>query len=253
MTTFGLGDTFLYLVKGLLAGASSEVHVNGHFTKEIPITRGVHQGCPLSPLIFSLSTQPLMDYLQVKQGSGELDGVRILDNLTICHHLFADNIGVIIPTTEESSNKLQTILKLYKTVFGAKLNVSKSIIIPLVIPTTPPWLANTSCKISASGKVQKYLGSPIGRNLKSSQLHDFCLDRISKRRKGWANGLLSFTGRVLLIQHVLQSISIYHMMYIETPIGTTKYINCLLKDFLWGTFEDGSTWKIPLITWKRLT
>lgn len=44
LTKIGLGGTFLMLVKGLLVGAISKVHVNGRFTKEIPITRGVCQG-----------------------------------------------------------------------------------------------------------------------------------------------------------------------------------------------------------------
>lgn len=52
----GLGGKFLTLVRGLLLRAASKVHMNGHFTQEIPITRGVWQGCPLSPLIFALST-----------------------------------------------------------------------------------------------------------------------------------------------------------------------------------------------------
>lgn len=60
-------------------------------------------------------------------------------------------------------------------------------------------------------------------------------------------------GRVLLIQHILQSITIYHMTYIETPIGTTKHIKRLFKDFVWGTSDDGSTWKVPLISCERLT
>lgn len=36
----GLDGTFLKLVQGLFAGAVSKVHINGHFTKEIPLTRG---------------------------------------------------------------------------------------------------------------------------------------------------------------------------------------------------------------------
>lgn len=52
----GLGGTFLKLVKGLLAGAISKVHINGMFTEEIPITRGVQQGDPLSSLLFALTT-----------------------------------------------------------------------------------------------------------------------------------------------------------------------------------------------------
>lgn len=46
----GLGGTFLMLVKALLTNVVSKVHVNSRFMDEIPLTRGVCQGCPLSPL-----------------------------------------------------------------------------------------------------------------------------------------------------------------------------------------------------------
>lgn len=58
----GLGDTFLELAKTLIFDASSKVHVN-IFTDENPHKHGVRQGFPLSPFLFSLATQPLMEHL----------------------------------------------------------------------------------------------------------------------------------------------------------------------------------------------
>lgn len=78
-----------------------------------------------------------MEYLEAKMTSGEVDGIRILDSLTICHKLFAYDVGVFIPTMEESFGKLQSILKLYKLASGAKLNLSKYVIVPLALPSIP--------------------------------------------------------------------------------------------------------------------
>lgn len=61
-----------------------------------------------------------MDCLQAKLGSRELDGIRITNNLTICHRLFADDVGVFIPATEQSFKKLQMIIKLYETTLSTK-------------------------------------------------------------------------------------------------------------------------------------
>lgn len=253
LTKKGLGGTILLLAKGLLARAVSKVHVNGHFTQEIPITRGVRQGFPLSLLIFALSTQPLMGYLEEKLNTRDMDGIKISNSLTICHRLFADDVGIFIPAIEAKFTKLQNILQLYEKAFRAKLNTAKSVVIPLAILVILQWLINTSCSISPPGEVQKCMGAPFGLNLKSSQIHDFCLDHISKRIKGWENRLLSFVGRILLIEHVLQSISIYHMMYMETPTNITKHINRMFKEFLWGFSKDGTTRKVLLISWKWLT
>lgn len=59
----GLGGTFLKLVQSLLSHAILKVHINDNFIAKFKVTRGVRQGCPLSPLIFSLPTQPLMELL----------------------------------------------------------------------------------------------------------------------------------------------------------------------------------------------
>lgn len=84
-------------------------------------------------------------------------------------------------------------------------------------------------------------------------MYNFCLDRIGKRISGWENRLLSFTRKVILIQHVLQSITTYHMMYTSTPVTIIQQINCLFKYFLWGFDRETKRQKIPLVAWKKLT
>lgn len=63
MAKLGLGASFIRLVRGLVEGATSKIHANGIFLDEIPVTRDVRHGCPLSPLLFAIASQPLMDYL----------------------------------------------------------------------------------------------------------------------------------------------------------------------------------------------
>lgn len=137
LENIGLGGTFLTLVKGLLVHAISKVHVNGRFMEEIPLTRGVWQGCPLSPILFVLSTQSLMDYIDHTLRTVSLEGVKIIEDITICHRLFADDLSIFIPMDEKNFANLQHILKLYEMAAGAKMNLSKTIIIPLGMSTIP--------------------------------------------------------------------------------------------------------------------
>lgn len=129
---------------------------------------------------------------------------------------------------------MQEILHLYEVASGAKMNLYKSIIIPLEVPAIPQWIHDTGCTISRPKEIQKYVGAPFGQQLKSFELHNFCLDRVSKRISSWSDKLLSFIGKVLLPQHILHNINDYHMMYMATPQGTIKKINIFFKDFLWG-------------------
>lgn len=70
-----LGSTFLELVKAWILDVSSKVHVNGLFIEDILVTRGVRQGYPLSPFLFSLATQPLMEHLQDLLDTRNLQGL----------------------------------------------------------------------------------------------------------------------------------------------------------------------------------
>lgn len=97
------------LVYGLLTGVVTKFHINRRFTKEISITRGVRQGCPLSFLLFALTMQPLMEYLQHKLSTGKIEGTKIDEELTI-YHRFANDVGIFITMDEQSFVKLQEAL-----------------------------------------------------------------------------------------------------------------------------------------------
>lgn len=57
---------------------------------------------------------------------GDIDGVKILEELTIkCHRLFVDDVGVFNTADEHSFAKLKEALSLYKMASRAKLNLEK--------------------------------------------------------------------------------------------------------------------------------
>lgn len=86
------------------------------------------------------------------------------------------------------------------------MNLAKATIIPIGLSPIPQWVHDIGCKVGSPSEVQRYLGAPIGYQVRHFDLHNYCLDKISKRISGWSNRSLLFTSRVLLIKHVLQSI-----------------------------------------------
>lgn len=56
---------------------------------------------PLSPLLFAFTMPPLMEYLEHKLATREIEGIKITENLTICHRLSANDVDVFIPAIEE--------------------------------------------------------------------------------------------------------------------------------------------------------
>ena len=54
MEGFGIGQNFIHWVKILYSNATTKIKLNGHLTSNIPLKRGVRQGCPLSSLLYVL-------------------------------------------------------------------------------------------------------------------------------------------------------------------------------------------------------
>lgn len=62
----------LYQVGLGLARRYSKLHINGLRSEAILLGRGVRQGYPLSPLLFAISTQPLMSFMDLELENGRL-------------------------------------------------------------------------------------------------------------------------------------------------------------------------------------
>lgn len=56
----GFGDTFLWVIQSLYASSTANLLINGLRSKNILLQRGMRQGCPLSPLLFTICIEPLV-------------------------------------------------------------------------------------------------------------------------------------------------------------------------------------------------
>lgn len=148
MTRLGLESGFIRLVQGLITSTASKLHLYGLFSGRDSNYTGVRQGCLLSPLIFSIIAQPLLDYLKFLLGVGCLEGLVISKDLTISYRLFADDMGLIVPTLVWAFGGTRDAIALYELASGAHLNLENLVIIPFNLPIIPLWLLNTRCKLN---------------------------------------------------------------------------------------------------------
>jgi hypothetical protein len=165
MEKLGITGKYLALVKGLVTGATAKIHINGIFSTAIPILRGVRQGDPLAPLLFAIYTQPLLAQLDKALTETTDLGVEIQGKRQICHCFFADDVGIFILAEEIAFQKLTELISMYENASGAKLNLQKSIIVPIAMTTNPNWIHSTGCIIAEPNKIIKYLGAPFAKRL----------------------------------------------------------------------------------------
>ena len=92
MKAFGIGDTFINWVKTIYANATSVLDINGFLSKQIPLNRGIRQGCPLSGLLYVLVIEVFAIQLRLNPN---IIGFKIEGEKIISAH-YLDDATIII-------------------------------------------------------------------------------------------------------------------------------------------------------------
>ncbi|KAL3679387.1 hypothetical protein R1sor_022343 [Riccia sorocarpa] len=247
-----ISHKFISMVQMLVGKGRAKVQVNGVMTETIELQRGVRQGCPISPMLFAASTQPLMKLLREAEKQGSLKGVNIPGGRPLLHKLFADDSGVCIAATEENFNTLRKIIERFERISGAKLNLSKSVILPMIIDRTTPWLLQTGCKILNTAEDTVYLGCKVGAEVEEVQHELDLTSRMGNRLAQWTNRFLTLPARILMIKHILRALPVYQLMGLGLSDKGFKRLEMQCRIFLWGEGQSGKA-KTPLVGWNRIT
>ena len=72
MSHMGFGERMSRILLLLGLGAMSHIMLNGGVTKAIPLKRSLRQGCPLSPLLFSIVTHLILVKMHELATCGEI-------------------------------------------------------------------------------------------------------------------------------------------------------------------------------------
>ena len=92
--------------------------MKGSLHEGFKLQAGVRQGCPLSPLVYGLVAEVLLDKMEL-----EVEG--------LFTRAYADYTAIILKNWEAALPKLENIFTEFNLISGLKLNYSKCIVIPL--------------------------------------------------------------------------------------------------------------------------
>ncbi|RVW70240.1 Transposon TX1 uncharacterized 149 kDa protein [Vitis vinifera] len=114
-------------MSGCLSLASYAVLVNGSVKGWVKASRGLRQGDPLSPFLFTLVAYVLSRMLLRAEERNMLEGFRVGRNRTRVSHLqFADDTIFFSNTREEDLQTLKSLLLVFGHISGLKVNLDKS-------------------------------------------------------------------------------------------------------------------------------
>ena len=83
-------------IMGCVGSSNFAVLINGTPLRFFPISRGIRQGCPLSPLLFILIIEILRLLISNAQIRGDITHVNVSQSLFLTHLLFIDDVILFV-------------------------------------------------------------------------------------------------------------------------------------------------------------
>src|SRR4051812_28395366 len=161
---------------------------------------------------------------------------------------YADDTILFMDNNLEQAQNLKMVLSCFEQVSGMRINYNKSELIPINMDEdeVSPFAASLGC---SEGKFPvKYLGVPLHFEKLSREDIQPLIDKILKIIAGWRGKLLSYRGRLNLIQACLASIPIYLLSFFKFRKWAMEMINSQMENCLWNDFEEHR--KIHLANWR---
>ena len=114
-------------MRGCLSSVSFAVLVNGNAKGWVKASRGLRQGDPLSPFLFTIVADVLSRMLLRAEERNVFEGFKVGRNRTRVSHLqFADDTIFFSSTREEDLLTLKSVLVVFGHISGLKVNLDKS-------------------------------------------------------------------------------------------------------------------------------
>ena len=204
--------------------------------KFFSLSRGVRQGCPLSPYLFILCAEVLANAVRKDEN---IRGINI-GNVECKLSQYADDTTMILDGSELSLSRTLLLLDNFAISSGLKINYEKTEALwmgsykdrDFSIPSSKPitW---------ARGKVYA-----LGVLFSTSEIKESSInfrEKIEKMKKimsSWSARNLTLLGKIAILKSLVVSQIVYLLSSLPSPPGVIKEINCLLYDFLWDSKGD---------------
>lgn len=241
------GPNLMQMIQMLYLNPSAMIRTNANISSLFPLSRGTRQGCPLSPLLFSLAIEPLAIAIRAHP---IIEGVMVEDVKHIIS-LYADDIMLYLTNVDTSLPALCTLLEEYGCISGYKINKQKSVMMPL----NPAAQGLSTGHIPFYWDPHKlcYLGLQIPNQLHHiySLNYEPLLKKVEADLDRWKSLPISLIGRINCIKMNILPKFLYFFQALPTPIPKAffKNLNRLLSTFLW----NGKTPRVKLKTLCRPT
>ena len=232
MIKFNFGDNIIRWVSIFYQNIQTAVLNNGFMTNFFQVSRGVRQGCPLSPYLFILCAEILAHKIR---GGENIKGIEIL-NEEIKLTQFADDTTLFCADILSVNNAL-ILLQKFGKISGLCLNERK---------TKAVWLGkDKNCKakplnLNWTDDPIRILGTFHSYDKQKNLKNNFTIkvQKIQTVLDMWRSRDLAVFGKAVIIKALGISPIVYFMSMLEAPKSELEKVNKLIFKFIWKNKPD---------------
>jgi hypothetical protein len=205
----GLHGYFIKLVHACVSSPRFSVIINGQAFESFISSRGIRQGCPLSPYLFILAINELSISLGEALEANQLTGISLGPNCPPIHSLlFADDLLICGQASLMEAQSMKQVLMGFCHSSGQLPNWTKSGLLfsRWVDDNTKHDIQNVF-PVPLIDEYFIHLGHPLVLPAKNrSEAYDFVLQKFRNKLTTYKDNTLSHAARVELINSVFASI-----------------------------------------------
>ncbi|XP_074300151.1 uncharacterized protein LOC141631368 [Silene latifolia] len=241
---------FIHLVMLCVSTASYSLVLNGENFGYFKGAKGLRQGDPISPLLFTITMEYLSRILAHVTDTMPFKFHPLCSQLKLSHLMFADDLLLFSKGDTTSIMILLRAFATFSVATGLQMNSLKSNIYFNGVASRVKSDILQISGFSEGALPFKYLGVPISARRLTVKNCNCLIEKITERIHGYAAKTLSYAGRLTLVNSVLTTLYTYWTSIFILPKGVLRRIDALCRNYLW----DGSTEYVrsPLVSWEKV-
>ncbi|XP_058762795.1 uncharacterized protein LOC131636156 [Vicia villosa] len=250
MMEIGLPSRFIQWVMATVTSVSYVFNVNGELTHTMQACRGIRQGDPISPLLFVLMMEYLSRLLAKMQVNQNFKLHAKCEKLGLTNLTFADDILLFCRGEVNYVRLLLSTVESFSMSTGLVMNPQKCKFCCGGVDHITKAAMKDIMGFEEGQLLVRYLGVPLPSKRLNITHYLPLIEKIVGRIDHWTSKLLSYAGKIQLIQSVAFAITRFWLQCFPIPKFVLTKIDSICRTFLWTAKHERSR-KSP-IAWEKI-
>ena len=252
MSHMGFGDRMSKLIYTLGEGSFSHMMFNGGVTQPISIQRSVRQGCPVSLLLFTIVTHPILVKLHNMAMEEELLGLRLSSGKQCIVQALADDHLMFLAPIWGNISKTRDVWGLFSNASRLRINMHKSVL----ISCTEQDVLGLGCfrvgvvrKDIHYGMICHHHGYSIGVEVSHVKLIEWVSKRLEDKFMYWRSQFCPFHVRLKVVQLIMVSMVSYYLPLLPWSKKAVEMLSQSMRMLLWKRKDKNA---LSLLAWDHV-